>query len=96
MTSTTVGTTTDALAISAFGFEIRLWQGSTGMEWSATIEDGNRVFRSQFEEDNLTLAKLHILEDARARGIYRLRDNNLPSCESLIDEWHEATLVTPD
>jgi hypothetical protein len=92
MTATSIGTTKDVLAISAFGFEIRLWQESTKGEWSATIEDGNRVFRSQFEEQNLMLAKLHILEDARARAIYRSRDNNLPSCDSLIDGWDEATV----
>jgi hypothetical protein len=38
----TIGTTKDVLAISAFGFEIRLWQESTEVEWSATIEDGKR------------------------------------------------------
>jgi hypothetical protein len=90
MTSTTIGTTKDVLAISAFGFEIRLWQESTEVEWSATIEDGKRVLRSKFEEENLILAKLHILEDARARAIYCCRHNNLPSCESLIDGWHEV------
>jgi hypothetical protein len=92
MTSTTIGTNKDVLAISAFGFQIRLCQESTEAEWSATIADRERVLRSRFEEENLILAKLHILEDARARAIYRSGGNNLPSCESLIDAWHEATI----
>lgn len=94
MRSTMIARTTKSvLAISAFGFEIRLWKESQGVAWGATIADGDQLFRSQFEEDNLTLAKLHILEDARARASHRWRDREFPPCESLADLWKTITIA---
>ena len=89
MRSTTIDKTTKTvLAISAFGFEIRLWKESHGVVWGATIADGEQLFRSEFEEDNLTLAKLHILEDARTRAAYRWKNREFPPCESFGDLWN--------
>ena len=59
MTTATIVKTRLALALSAFGFELRLWQESHDGQWGATIGDGEQVFHCQFEEENLTLAKLH-------------------------------------
>ena len=95
MTSATVGKTRLALALSAFGFELRLWQESHDAQWGATIEDGDHVFHSQFEEENLTLAKLHLLGEARARALYR-GDTEFPSCESLMGSCKLISLKSPD
>ena len=88
MTAKTIGTTKDVLAISAFGFEIRLWQETTEVEWCATIHDGGQEVSCCFEEDNLALAKLHILAEARNRALVRSgRDRELPPYETLLDSW---------
>jgi len=94
MRSATVSKTRLALALSAFGLELRLWQESHDAQWGATIEDGEHVFHSQFEEENLTLAKLHLLGEARARALNR-GDKEFPSCESLMGSWKPITLKNP-
>lgn len=96
MRSTTIGKTRLALALSAFGFELRLWPESQEMKWGATMEDGNDVFHTQFEEENLTLAKLHLLGDARSRALCRARDKEFPSCDTLMDSWKPIRLKNPD
>ena len=94
MSSTMVRRKRTALALSAFGFELRLWHESKEMEWGATIADGEQVLHSRFEEDNLMLAKLHVLGDARARAMYRWSDREFPSCESLMGSWKPITMKT--
>ena len=88
MTATTIGPTKEVLAISTFGFEIRLWQESTEVEWCATIHDGDQQVSCCFREDNLALAKLHILAEVRNRALVRWgRDREFPTCDSLMDSW---------
>jgi len=78
--------------IAAFGFRIHLWNESE-VEWCATIFDGEQEVSSRFEEDNLTLAKLHTLADARNRAMVRWKDKEFPSCDSLVDSWESMTFV---
>jgi hypothetical protein len=78
--------------IAAFGFRIHLWNESE-VEWCATIFDGEQELSNRFEEDNLPLAKLHTLADARYRATVKWKDREFPSCESLFDSWESMTFV---
>lgn len=79
-------------ALSAFGFQLHLWKESD-VEWCGTIRDGDQETSSRFEEDNLTLAKLHILAEARNRALVRWKDKEFPACETLVDSWEAMTFV---
>jgi hypothetical protein len=65
--------TKQGFRVAAFGFELHLWM-ERDAKWSAIIQDGDHEFSSRFQENNLTLAKFHILADARSRAIYRRTD----------------------
>jgi hypothetical protein len=78
--------------IAAFGLRIHLWNESE-VEWVATIRDGDNEASCQFEEDNVTLAKLHILAEARNRAQVRWKDREFPACETLVDSWEPMTFV---
>jgi len=78
--------------ITAFGFRLHLWNESE-VEWCATISDGDEETPIRFQEDNLMLAKLHTLADARNRAIVRSSDKEFPSCESLVDSWEPMTFI---
>ena len=77
----------------AFGLRIHLWQESE-VDWCATIfDDDNSELSSRFEEDNLTLAKLHILAEARNRAVVRWKDRDFPTEDTLVDSWEEIALI---
>jgi hypothetical protein len=76
----------------AFGFELHLWMDRDA-ESSAIIQDGDHRFSTRFKEDNLTLAKFHLLAVARNRAIYRWRDQQFPAEETLVDSWQPRTFV---
>jgi hypothetical protein len=78
--------------LAAFGFELHLWM-ERDAEWSAIIQDGDNRFSTRFQEDNPTLAKFHLLADARNRPIYRWRDQQFPAEETLVDSWEPMTFV---
>ena len=79
-------------ATAVFGFRIHLWNESE-VDWCATIFDDEQEVSSRFQEDNLTLAKLHILGDARKRAVLRWKDKEFPACESLVESWQAITFV---
>ena len=79
-------------ATAAFGFRIHLWNESE-VDWCATIFDDEHEVSCRFQEDNLTLAKLHILADARNRAVVRWTDKEFPASELLVDSWQAITFV---
>ena len=87
MTNTVVGEFRLALALKAYGMELRLWKEPGEREWSATLRDDNSSFDCHFEEDNLTLAKLHVLGEARNRAMSRPGSVELPGCDLFMDSW---------
>jgi hypothetical protein len=96
MASSKPGQAKPGFTIKAFGFELRLWNEAGGVEWGASITcDGKEEFTSRFEEDNLTLAQLHLLAEARNRAMVRWRDKEFPPVESLIDSWDPVNMLEP-
>jgi len=87
-----------ALTLEAYGFELRLWKEDKEREWGATLSDGNHVSGCHFEEDNLILAKLHLLGEARSRAISRPDSANLPNCDAFLESWKPISLtkITPE
>jgi hypothetical protein len=76
-----------ALALEAYGVDLRLWKEPGEREWSATLRDDNSIADCHFEEDNLTLAKLHVLGEARSRARSRSGSAELPGCDAFLDSW---------
>jgi hypothetical protein len=95
MATTAVGEFKLALALQAYGIELRLWKEPGEREWGATLRDGNNVVDCHFEEDNLTLAKLHVLGEARNRVINRSGAVNLPGCDTFLDSWKPVKMAKP-
>ena len=87
MTSTGVRQVQIALATEVYGMELRLWKEMGERQWGATLRDGSAVVQSDFEEDDLTLAKLHILGEARSRAVSQSGNMSLPSCDTFLDSW---------
>ena len=87
MTTTTIRETKLALALKAYGFELRLWKEETERTWGATLCDGDSVVDCHFEEDNLTLAKLYVLGEARKRAMSRPESVELPGCDAFLNSW---------
>lgn len=94
MAPSTSSKTKPCYTLNAFGFHLRLWSESD-VKWAATIHDGKKEITSRFEEDNLTIAKLHLLEDARRRAVLLWPNKDLPTCESLVDSWEPLNMVQP-
>lgn len=92
MTSTGVRQVQIALAAEVYGMELRLWKETGERQWGATLRDGSAVVQSNFEEDDLTLAKLHILGEARRRAINQSGKMSLPSCDTFLDSWKVTRL----
>ena len=82
-----------ALTLKVYGFELHLWKQDAEREWGATLSDSNRVDSCIFEEDNLMLAKLHLLGEARNRAIRRSVDADLPGCDAFLDSWKPIKLM---
>jgi len=84
---TTLAVCKVAIALNAYGFELQLWKEDEEREWGATLRDNNHIDSCNFEEDNLMLAKLHLLGEARNRAISRSDDASLPGCDAFLHSW---------
>ena len=82
-----------ALAVRAYGIEIRLWKEADLREWGATFRDQTTIVNYQFEEDNLTLAKLHALGEARKRALGLLGNVDLPGCDTFPNAWKPINMT---
>jgi len=91
MTSTAARKFKLALELKAFGMELRLWKEPNEREWGATLRDNNKIVDHRFEEDSLTLAKLHVLGEARSRAMSRSGTEELPGCDTFFDAWKPIT-----
>lgn len=87
MATAAVGEFKLGLALEAYGIELRLWKEPGEREWGATLRDDNNIVDCHFEEDNLTLAKLHVLGEARNRVMSRSGSAELPGCDTFLDSW---------
>lgn len=95
MALSTRGEIKPSFTLNAYGFHLRLWNESGGVDWGASILDGKEEISCKFEEDNLTLAKLHLLAEARSRATTRWPDKEFPSCESLLESWEPVNMTEP-
>jgi hypothetical protein len=93
MTVTAIREVKVALALKAYGIEIRLWKEADLREWGATFRDDATVVHYRFEEDNLTLAKLHALGEARKRALSLLGNVDLPGCDTFTNCWKPIKLT---
>jgi len=94
MTTTAIRETTKlALALTAYGIELRLWKERGEREWGATLTEGNTILHSNFGEDNLALAKLHVLGEARSRAMIREAGAELPGCDTFFDVWKPVRIT---
>jgi len=84
---TTKTTPKVALALQAYGIELRLWKEETEKEWAGTLRRGDSILTHRFEEDNLTLAKLHLLGKARSRAMGTSDGVQLPGCDTFMNSW---------
>ena len=87
MTTTAIREIKVALALQAYGIELRLWKEREERKWGATLSDDNTILHSNFEEDNLMMAKLHLLGEARSRAMSRAGSAELPGCDTFFDSW---------
>jgi hypothetical protein len=95
MTTTAIREIKVALALQAYGIELRLWKEREERKWGATLRDDNTVLHSNFEEDNLMMAKLHLLGEARSRAMSRHGSEELPGCDTFFHSWKPIKLETP-
>ena len=95
MATTAVGEFKLALALEAYGIELRLWKEPGEREWGAALRDDNNIVDCHFEEDNLTLAKLHVLGEARNRVMSRSGSAELPGCDTFLDSWKPVKMAKP-
>ena len=96
MATGAVGEFKVGLALEAYGIELQLWKEPGEREWGATLRDDNNIVECHFEEDNLTLAKLHVLGDARNRAISRSDLVKLPGCDTFLDSWKPVKMAKRD
>jgi hypothetical protein len=83
-----------AITSKAYGFELQLWKEDAERTWGATLSNSNLVVSCHFEEDNLMLAKLYLLGEARNRAIEQSNASNLPGCDTFLDSWKAIRLTT--
>jgi hypothetical protein len=95
MVTTAVGGFKLGLALQAYGIELRLWKEPGEREWGATLRDDIDIVDCHFEEDNLTLAKLHVLGEARKRVMSQSGKAELPGCDTFLDSWKPVKMVKP-
>src|SRR5688572_5899015 len=88
-------TTAIALALDAYGMELRLWKEAGLRDWGATFRDNSTIFHTKFEEDNLTMAKLHVLGEARKRALSRADNAELPGCDTFFNAWKAVKIEQP-
>jgi hypothetical protein len=91
------------LALEFYGIELRLWKEIGESEWGATLREKDNTVHTRFEEENLTMAKLHLLAEARKRVVNRSGSAKLPGCDAFLNSWkpinmrqagQKASLVT--
>ena len=82
-----------ALSLKAYGFELHLWKENVEREWGASLRDKDVVATCSFEEDNLMLAKLHLLGEARNRAMGQSGNTNLPGCDCFLNSWKPINLA---
>jgi hypothetical protein len=95
MAPTAVGQFKIALAREAYGIELRLWKEPGEREWGASLRDDDNIVDCHFEEDNLTLAQLHVLGEARKRVIGRAGSAELPVCDTFLGFWKPVKMAKP-
>ena len=93
MTTTAIREIKVALALRAYGIEIRLWKEADLREWGATFRDDTTIVHYRFEEDNLMLAKLHALGEARNRAMGRTGCAELPGCDTFSNSWKPINMT---
>ena len=93
MAPTAVGEFKLALALEAYGIELRLWKEPGEREWGAALREDNNIVDCRFEEDNLTLAKLHVLGEARNRVMSRSGSAELPGCDAFLNSWKPINMT---
>jgi hypothetical protein len=90
---TTIAAPKLALTVKAYGFELYLWKEEMEREWGATLRDSIQSAGCIFEEDNLMLAKLHLLGEARNRAISRSGNADLPGCDAFLNSWKPINMT---
>jgi hypothetical protein len=75
------------LALEVYGIELRLWKEIGESEWGATLRESDNTVHTRFEEENLTMAKLHLLAEARKRVVNRSSHAELPGCDAFLNSW---------
>jgi hypothetical protein len=81
------------LAAEAYGIELRLWREAGERQWAATLRDEDGTVHCRFEEDDLKMAKLHLVAEARRRAQSRDGAADLPGCEAFLDFWRPVNLA---
>jgi hypothetical protein len=94
MTTTAIREVKVALALNAYGLEIRLWKEADLREWGVTFRDDTTVVHDKFEEDNLNLAKLRALGEARKRAMDQSGNAELPGCDTFSNAWKPINMMT--
>ena len=94
MTTTAIRDIKIGLALKAYGMELRLWREQAPREWGATLREDATILHYHFEEDNLTMAKLHMLGEARNRAMNRVDSADLPGCDTFFDAWKPVKVVS--
>jgi hypothetical protein len=80
------------LALEVFGIELRLWKETGETEWGATLRENANTIHTRFEEENLTMAKLHLLAEARRRVANR-SGAELPGCDAFLNSWKPINMT---
>jgi hypothetical protein len=81
------------LALEFYGIELRLWKEIGESEWGATVRENDNTLHTRFEEENLTMAKLHLLAEARKRVVNRSGAAALPGCDSFLNSWKPINMT---
>jgi hypothetical protein len=82
------------LALEAYGIELRLWKDAGESEWGATLRENGNAVHIRFEEENLTMAKLHLLAEARKRVVNQSGGTELPGCDAFLNSWKPIKMTT--
>jgi hypothetical protein len=70
-----------------------LWKEIGESEWGASLCENDKTFHTRFEEENLTMAKLHLLGEARKRVVNRSGAAELPGCDAFLNSWKPVNLT---
>ena len=81
------------LALEVYGIELRLWKETGESEWGATLREKDNTVHTRFEEENLTMAKLHLLAEARKRVVNQFGGAELPGCDTFLNSWKPINMT---